>query len=192
MKSNLARLIGIYLYGDVISLMVKYFIAISLAISFAFPVQATSAKIYVWRNEKGVLVFSDSPRPGAEEVKLKPGNTTMPSMNIETSLLDINPNIIKNDYQVVITQPQDNATIRDNTGSVYISGGIKPVFKRGFKVQLILDDKPHKKPQAHSMFSLRNIDRGEHQIKMNLLDNEGKVIASSKPITFYMHRASVN
>jgi hypothetical protein len=42
------------------------------------------------------------------------------------------------------------------------------------------------------MFVLRNIDRGEHIIKMQLLNDKGKIIASSKPITFYMHRASVN
>ena len=172
--------------------MVKFLVVISLICSLAFPVLATSTKIYVWRNEKGVLVFSDSPKPGAEEVKLKPENASIPSMKMETSLLDIKPKVIKNDYEVVITHPQDNATIRDNTGSVYISGGIKPVFKQGFTIQLYVDGKAHKKPQTRSMFSLRDMDRGEHQIKMNLLDNKGKVIASSKIVTFYMHRASVN
>ena len=42
------------------------------------------------------------------------------------------------------------------------------------------------------MFVLRNIDRGEHQIKMSLLDDKGKIIATSSPVTFYMHRISVN
>ena len=69
---------------------------------------------------------------------------------------------------------------RDNSGSVYVAGGIKPIFKRGFRVQLYLDGKPHKDPQTHSMFALRNVDRGEHQIKMDLIDDKGKVIASSE------------
>jgi len=172
--------------------MVKFFIAIVLSITLTFPVLATSAKIYVWRNDQGVLVFSDSPKAGAEEVTLKKGNTVVPAMSIETSLLDITPKVLKNEYEVIITQPKNNATIRDNTGSIYISGGIKPVFKRGFMVQLYIDGKKHKKPQNNSIFSLRNINRGEHQLKMELLDNTGKVIASSKVTTFYMHRASVN
>ena len=67
-----------------------------------------------------------------------------------------------------------------------------PAFKHGLEVQLVLDGKPHQKPQKHSMFSLRDIDRGEHQIKMLLLDDKGKVIASSTSVTFYMHRASTN
>lgn len=172
--------------------MVKYFVAISLVISLAFPVLATSTKIYVWRNEEGVLVFSDSPRAGAEEVKLKPEAAIIPGMKMETSLLDIKPKELDDDYEVVITQPKNNATIRDNTGSIYISGGIKPIFQRGFRIQLYVDGKAYKKPQTHTMFSLKNIDRGEHQIKMELIDKEGKVIASSKLTTFYMHRASVN
>ncbi|PCI51983.1 MAG: DUF4124 domain-containing protein [Gammaproteobacteria bacterium] len=172
--------------------MIKILLLALLILSIATPVYSSSAKIYVWRSEKGVLVYSDTPRPGAEEVKTKKGNVIKSFKNIETQTLDIKTKKITEEYQVVINQPKDNSTIRDNTGSVYISGSIKPIFKRGLKIQLIVDDKPHLKPQAHTMFSLRNIDRGEHQIKMKLLNEKGKVIASSKAITFYMHRASVN
>jgi hypothetical protein len=150
---------------------------------------ATSTKIYVWRNADGVLVYSDSPQPGAEEVEVKEPNR---SSSVDTSMLDLTPKIIKEDYLVEINQPKQNSTIRDNTGSVYIAGSIKPIFKQGLNIQLYLDGKPYEKPQPHSMFVLRNIDRGEHIIKMKLLNEKGKVIASSKPITFYMHRASVN
>ncbi len=156
----------------------------------AYAVFAGSAKVYVWRNEQGVLVFSDSPRPGAEEVDVKDPNTVKSS--IDTSILDIKPKAIDNNYQVEIIQPENNATVRDNTGSAYVSGRVKPVFKRGLKIQLYLDDQPYEKPQTHSRFVLRNIDRGEHQIKMNLIDDKGKVIATSPPVTFYMHRVSVN
>jgi hypothetical protein len=151
---------------------------------------AGSTKIYVWRNEQGVLVFSDSPKPGAEEIEVEPTNAI--SSSVDTSILDIKPKVIKDNYQVEITQPENNATVRDNTGSVYVSGRIKPIFKRGLKIQLYLDDKPYEKPQTHSMFVLRDIDRGEHQVKMSLIDDKGKVIATSLPITFYMHRISVN
>lgn len=171
-------------------IMFKPLIVAFIALILAAPVDAAQAKVYVWRDENGVLVFSDSPRPGAEEVKVKEDNPVLPS--VDTSILDIKPQVIEDKYEVVITRPENNATIRDNTGSIYIAGGIKPIFKRGFKIQLYLDGKPHEKPQPHAMFSLRNIDRGEHQIKMELINDKGKVIASSKETTFYMHRASVN
>lgn len=169
--------------------ILKVFIFIMLAVSLSTLVSATSTKIYVWRNADGVLVYSDSPKPGAEEIEVKDPNST--SSSIDTSILDINPKVIEEKYHVEISQPADNATIRDNTGSVYVSGRIKPIFKQGLKIQLMLDNKPYEKPQSHSMFVLRDIERGEHQLKMDLIDNKGKVIASSKAVTFYMHRASV-
>jgi hypothetical protein len=172
--------------------MIRLLLLALLTLSIATPVNSSTAKIYVWRNEKGELVYSDTPRPGAEEVKTKPGNVIKSSTKIETQVLDIQTKKIQEDYQVVVDHPKDNATIRDNTGSVFISGSIKPIFKRGLTIQLIVDDKPYLKPQTHTMFSLRNIDRGEHQIKMQLLNEKGKVIALSKAVTFYMHRASVN
>ena len=153
-------------------------------------VDAGSTKIYVWRNADGVLVYSDSPKPGAEEVNVNSPNIS--NSSVDTSILDITPKTIENDYQVEITQPEDSATIRDNTGSVYVSGRIKPIFKKGLTIALVLDGKPYLKPQSNSMFILRDIERGEHQIKMDLLDEKGKIIASSTSITFYMHRASVN
>jgi hypothetical protein len=165
-------------------------LSLTLIITLAsINVSATSTKIYVWRNELGVLVFSDSPKPGAEEVEIEEPNT---ASSVDTSMLDLTPKIIKDDYQVEINQPKQNETVRDNTGSIYVAGSIKPIFKKGLNIQLYLDGKPYEKPQSHSMFVLRNVDRGEHVIKMKLLNEKGKVIASSKSITFYMHRASVN
>ena len=172
--------------------MIRFLLVTLLTLSIATPINASTAKIYVWRNEKGELVYSDTPKPGAEEVKIKPGNVIASSARVETQVLDINTRVIKEEYQVSINIPKDNSTIRDNTGSVYIQGSIKPIFKRGLKIQLILDDAPYQEPQTDTRFSLRDINRGEHQIKMQLLNEKGKVIALSEAITFYMHRASVN
>ncbi|WP_241242442.1 DUF4124 domain-containing protein [Thalassotalea sp. G2M2-11] len=170
--------------------LLKFSTLVMLAVMLSTAVYATTTKIYVWRNAEGVLVYSDSPKPGAEEVEVKKSNQM--SSSIDTSILDIKPKVIEEKYQVELIQPADKATVRDNTGSVYVSGRIKPIFKKGLKIRLLLDNTPYDKPQSHSIFVLRNIERGEHQLKMELIDEKGKVIASSSPTTFYMHRASVN
>lgn len=161
-----------------------------LLLTQAFAVFASSAQVYVWRNEQGVPVFSDSAKPGAVKLDIKEPTTVKSS--IDTSILDIKPKAINNNYQVEIIQPEDKATIRSNIGSAYVTGQINSIVKPGLTIQLYLDDKPYKKPQTHSTFILRNIDRGEHQIKMALLNDKGKVIATSSTVTFYMHRTSVN
>jgi len=178
-------------YKDILIIMLKV-VGISILLAcLSLQAIAASATIYVWRNEQGVLVFSDSPRPGAEEITVNESNiATSPS--IDTSVLDITPQKIPNSYQLEITQPKQNETIRDNTGSVYITGLVKPLFKQGYKIQLYLDNKKYQTPQTRAIYILRNINRGEHQVQMKLIDNKGKVIAESQVITFYMHRASVN
>lgn len=171
--------------------ILKTFIYSLLVLSILVPAYATSAKIYVWRDESGVLVFSDSPMPGAEEVDIDSSNQNI-SSSMDTSILDIKPQKLDDKFEVNIVRPTNNSTIRDNTGSVHVSGRIKPVFKQGLSIQLFMDGVPYKAPQTHSMFALRDVERGEHQIKLVLLNAKGKVIASSKPVTFYMHRTSVN
>lgn len=169
---------------------IKYVCLILLATLTFNAADAASSRIYVWKNEKGQLVYSDSPQPGAEEVDVKSTNT-ISTPNVDTSILDLKPKEIKESYSVSIVSPTDKGTVRDNTGSVYIAGAVSPIFKKGLMIQLLLDGSPYGGPQDHSRFALRNVDRGEHQIKLNLLNEKGKVIASSEPITFYMHRASV-
>ncbi len=137
-----------------------------------------------------MLVYSDTAINGAEEVEIK--TSSMVKYSIDTSVLDITPKIINENYVVNITQPISNSTVRNNTGSVYISANISPVFKPKHKLQLYLNDELYKQPQRHLMFMLRNIDRGEHKIKITLISDKGKVIATSSPVTFYMHRVSVN
>ena len=87
----------------------KHLLIFLIAVTLVAPVWAGQAKVYVWRDENGVLVFSDSPRPGAEEVQVKEENTVLPS--VDTSILDIKPQVIEDKYEVVITQPEQNATI---------------------------------------------------------------------------------
>jgi hypothetical protein len=135
-------------------------------------------------------VFSDTPKPGAEEIEVNSKNTIITS--VDTSILDITPRVVSEEYQVEISQPEDHATIRDNSGSIYISGRVAPVFKRGFKVRLIMNGAVHGEPQTRSVFILRDVDRGEHKIKLELINNQGKVIASSKERTVYLHRSRAN
>ena len=154
------------------------------------PLSVFASKIYSWHDERGILIFSDIPKLDAEEVSIRQVNTIKSLVNTPT--VNIVPHVIADNYKIDIIQPTPNATIRDNTGVVYVSSQVKPVLKHGFSVQLYLDNKPHKKPQTNTTFSLQNIDRGEHQIKIILLEDKGKVIATSSVITFYMHRSSIN
>jgi hypothetical protein len=58
-------------------------------------------------------------------------------------------------------------------------------------VRLVFDGLAYGEPQNSAVFVLRDIDRGEHTIQLELIDQNGKLIAVSPVTTFYLHRASV-
>ncbi|MBU1310011.1 MAG: DUF4124 domain-containing protein [Gammaproteobacteria bacterium] len=166
---------------------ILFFIAVFL---FAVtPLQAQqSKKVFVTRDANGVLVFSDSPQPGAEEVNLSQRANIMAATDATL------PNTRKEEveaFNVEIVQPEEQGTVRDNTGSVYVSGKVNPMFERGLRLRLLLDGKPQGEPQNSAVFILREVDRGEHKLQMELFDQNGKLIATSPVTTFYLHRASV-
>lgn len=162
-------------------------LAIITSVSIAAP-----QKVYVYKDKNGNTVFSDQPRPGAKEVKFNSKTMTMPATDTRIlDLLQAQGQIKPLEYQLNINQPEDKATIRDNSGQVNISGQVNPALKFGQKIQLRFDGQIVQKPHSNAIFVLRDINRGEHTIVLELLDAQGKVIASSKPRTFYLFRASV-
>lgn len=157
------------------------------AISFSNFADQQSRKVFVTRDANGVLIFSDSPQLGAEEVNFNSKPNIMASTDARF------PTAKKpatEQYQISIIQPEDQATVRDNTGSVYVSGRVMPMFKRGLRVRLLVDGQSQAEPQSNAVFILRDIDRGEHTLQLELFDQNGKLIATSPTSTFYLHRAS--
>lgn len=169
---------------------------------------AATDKIYSWRDKNGVLVFSDSPPKSAardvREVKIDDKAINIPMA--DTSILQpaVTPMSPRSErtttdqaasHHITITQPADQSTIRDNAGTVQVSASISPDIDpniaKGQRLLLKLDGKPWDKPRRQGRFMLSNIDRGEHQIVVELINAEGKVIAVSPVHTFHMHRHSI-
>jgi hypothetical protein len=168
--------------------MNKVLFALLLLLAVPQATAQETKKIYVTRDANGVLVFSDSPQAGAEELNL----SSRPNMMAATDpTLPAPKPPAKEPFTVEIAQPEDQGTVRDNTGSVYVSGKISPMFQRGLRVRLLLDGKSQAEPQNSAVFILRDVERGEHKLQMELFDQNGKLIATSPVTTFYLHRASV-
>ncbi|GAB2906286.1 DUF4124 domain-containing protein [Rheinheimera gaetbuli] len=166
---------------------ILFFIIILLFATPHLQAQQTK-KVFVTRDANGVLVFSDSPQPGAEEVNLSQRANIMSATD---STLPVTRKAEKEAFSVEIVQPEEQGTVRDNTGSVYVSGKVNPMFERGLRLRLLLDGKPQSEPQSTAVFILRDVERGEHKLQLELFDQNGKLIATSPVTTFYLHRASV-
>ena len=171
--------------------LIGYLLAFIVLTTVTLDVSAKNKSIYVWKNEDGVLVFSDTPRKGAEKVKLNSPAMSMPST--DTSILNETTSTKATlNFAIKVTSPAAEETIRDNTGSVHVTGQISPRFLKGHTVQLYLDGAPYGEPQGATVFVMRNVNRGEHQVALELIDAQGNTLATSPPTTFFLHRATVN
>ncbi|KID58906.1 hypothetical protein JF50_00080 [Pseudoalteromonas luteoviolacea] len=146
-------------------------------------------KVYRWKDENGNWVYSDTPKKGAAEVKINTQFLTMPAADTSVLSSDTqNPTTPK--YKAAIIAPNHKQTLRDNTGSVYVSGQITPRFAKDFTVQLFLDGKPTGPKQHTITFALRNVERGEHSLQLMVYDSKGKVVTKSDETIFYLHKAT--
>lgn len=151
----------------------------------------TGKKVYVYQDQKGNTVFTDQAKPGAKLVDMTHNTLTMPATDTRI-VTQVEEQSTTPQYRVTINSPKQKQTIRDNQGIVEIYGAVTPSkvsFNHEFRLKL--DGKIIQKPHANAHFVLRDVDRGEHTIVLELINDNQQVIASSTAVTFYLFRTSI-
>jgi hypothetical protein len=156
------------------------------------------AEIYKSKNDKGEWVYSDKPSPNAERMKLPPLSTYAPPPALQRSVSDSEdpePAQTNDKYKsMVFVEPVNDATVRENSGLVKVIVGLDPPLKikKGHKIQFYLDGNPYGEAGASSAIIVKEVDRGTHVLKAQVLGVEGKLVFRAKPVTFHLHRESLN
>ena len=163
------------------------------------PSATSASQIYTWQDQDGTTHFSDKPYPGAArlDIPLPEPATPLPQEEEATSVdlpttVDLPPSesaLPKPSIQ--IDSPSDQQTIRDNQGNLTVIASANRKLNQGHSAQLRLDGEVYGRSQAQLIWPLTNIDRGSHTLQVELLKH-GKVIASSKEMTVFLHRARIN
>jgi hypothetical protein len=156
-------------------------------------ISVSAQVVYKTVRADGSVVYSDIASKGAVPVDLLSTNTVvvpalgkMPRQTVSQKQR-VKKVIAELQYIVSILSPAAEQTLRDNSGTVTITVNVSP--KKSGKLQLIFDNKLFR-TQSNRQFQLESVNRGAHTIKVNLLDNSGKILASSKQQTFYLQKAS--
>ena len=153
---------------------------------------ALAQKVYKVIQPDGTVMFTDSPQPGdgAEEVDMRPLNTT-PPLASPTDAFDDSPaaELEKGYAEVRITSPENEASIRDNAGNVNVDVKISPSLRSGDKVELKLDGQAIGGGRKTN-FALTDMERGTHSLQAVVKNSNGKVVASSESVTFTLQRRS--
>lgn len=158
------------------------------------PAITAEMKIYHWIDKDGKSHFSDTAIPGTEEIQVK-NNNLLPAEEIKMEQTDsIADQLLLEEqsqitYQATIISPEDDQPLHSNDGTIEIQIEIEPEKENTQKLQLYLDGKKLGSPQISSTMRALNIDRGTHQVKVELLDKNGNALATTQVVTVHLQRA---
>ncbi len=169
--------------------------------SFLLPNPSGAQIIYTWQDEDGVLHFSDYPQTDnakiitltaeliAEPLDEQNGIESPYKLGLKTILEQPLPELPL--LAITLLNPVDQQTIRDNLGRIDVVVELSRPLTQDQQLQVILNDQIFGGPTTSTSWQLNNIDRGQHQIMIQAIEN-GKVIASTQPVTVYLHRARLH
>lgn len=150
------------------------------------------AAIYKTVDKDGNVVYTDT-NPGtqnAEEVELKP-ITPLPSVSVQYRAPVSQPKETESSddayTNLAIINPADGTTVR-NAGNFSVTVQTMPRLMSGHRLRLLLDGKPVDKPKRALNFTLLNVDRGSHQLQLDVVNGSNQVVQSTNT-TVYVQRA---
>ena len=89
-----------------------------------------------------------------------------------------------------ITSPANNSTFRDNAGQVSVTLDLQPALQDDDAISLTLDGKEVGQTKSTSL-TLKNVNRGTHNLGVAIKDSQGTTLISATPVTFTLQRTSV-
>ncbi|WP_445940359.1 DUF4124 domain-containing protein [Pseudomonas sp.] len=150
------------------------------------------AQVYTYIDAEGNRVFTDKPRSGdVERVELAPSNS-MPTIQTQTAPTVEAPPEPSQRYSLLrILVPQPDATIRDSAGNLIVSINSEPKLFPQHSYRLLLDGVQVGEAGSSPVFPLENIDRGTHQLAVEIIDLQGRIIERTPTQPFHMLRISL-
>lgn len=87
--------------------------------------------------------------------------------------------------------PEPDATLRSSAGEVIVSVTSEPGLQQGHRYRLLLDGQATGEPGLSPVFPLSNIDRGSHNLSVEILDEQGRTVERTANQPFHMLRISL-
>lgn len=148
-------------------------------------------KLYKWIDKQGNVHFSDQPRNGAEEIKMKLAPSTkmqqadLTKLNSDNDLLDKVEGTIQYE-SLEFSSPLNDGVVRNNDSSVTLSAHLSPGLADGHVIRFFLDGMPVPSGNGSASGLAKNLAYGPHSASIIVVDPTGKVLISSKTIHFQL------
>lgn len=153
-----------------------------------------SAEVFTYIDAQGNRVFTDQPKPGnAKRVPLATSNRMSATDTASAKALKKKPEpepMFRYDMLRVLV-PEPDATVRSSPGDIIVSVTSEPALQQGHRYRLLLDGQPIADPGPSPVFPLSNIDRGTHQLSVEIIDEQGRTVERTANQPFHMQRMTL-
>ncbi len=164
-----------------------------------FPLLASAGAFYKWVDNKGVTHYdAKKPNHDAEVITtVDTPATALPAPYSSQRDSDGEVNDEGNEdsatgySKFAIAEPASEETIRSNEGIVNISFFITPGLRNGHKIVVTLDGKKLKDQLSSTQFSLKDLPRGTHTLKADIIDAKGQTLNSTQAVSFHLRQRSI-
>ena len=152
-----------------------------------------SAEVFTYIDAQGNRVYTDQPRGNAKRVPLATSNrmaSNPTAAPVTPSKKSAEPPLFHYDMLRVLI-PEPDATIRSSAGELIVSITSEPGLQKGHRYRLLLDGQAVGEPGLSPVFPLSNIDRGSHNLSVEILDAQGRTVEKTANQPFHMQRISL-
>lgn len=152
------------------------------------------AEVFTYIDAQGNRVFTDQPGTrNAKRVPLATSNRMSANPSGAAPMTDaknrVKPLFHYDMLRVLVPDP--DATIRSTAGELIVSVTSEPGLQQGHRYRLLLDGQPTAEPGPSPVFALSNIDRGSHNLSVEILDEQGRTVERTANQPFHMQRISL-
>jgi hypothetical protein len=160
---------------------------------FALGSVAISATTYRWVDAQGVVHYSDTPHPGAQEIQLTGAQTYHgPPVPAAAPAPPAAANAGAVAYEsCAITQPAPDTSLYAPE-TVNVSVRSTPSLRPGDQIEVQMDGTPLQPVGDGVSFQIQQPERGTHAISAVVRAANGTVICSATPVTFNVQLPSIN
>ena len=164
-----------------------------------FAATAALSQAYRWVDEDGIVHYSDRPEPGAERIILpesgasRQGRTYQrpAASNRSTQTNQASPTETPFRYESVeITSPGAEETLWNIEGVLNVSVTATPVLRAGDQVRAYFNG--NSEIVNGASFQIGEVYRGVHNLQVEIIDENGKLMIRSRANRFYVQQNTVS
>ena len=145
-----------------------------------------------WVDDKGVVHFSDTPRPGAERVELQSAQgfaaPAVQDAPATAAAGDAEPFQYE---QLEVASPIQDETLWNIETELSVRIAVAPSLRPGHALRLLVDGQSvTEEPVRATQFTVGGVYRGTHTATVTVVDQDGETLQQSDPVTFHVKQST--